>query len=167
VIVVVMGVTGSGKTTVGRELAQALEFDFVDADDFHGEANVAKMRAGTPLTDADRAPWLDRLNALLQDREASQGGRVVLACSALKNAYRARLTSGLNTSGLNACRIVHLVGSKDVLAARLEARAGHYMNPALLDSQLAILEPPASAIEMDISKPVATMVRDLCAQLAA
>jgi gluconokinase len=142
VIVVVMGVTGAGKTTVGRLLARALGCEFLDADDYHPAANVAKMRAGEPLTDEDRAPWLARLNELLQARAA---GSAVLACSALKQRYRDRLLAGVPEG-----RLVYLRGTKALIAARLEARRGHYMDPALLDSQFAALEEPADAIVADI-----------------
>lgn len=143
-IVVVMGVTGAGKTTVGRLLAAARGAGFLDADDYHPPENVAKMRAGTSLDDADRQPWLERLNALLRER-AARGASVVLACSALKAAYRATLLAGLP-----AARVVFLRGSREVIAARLAARRGHYMNPALLESQFAALEPPEEAIVVEV-----------------
>jgi gluconokinase len=145
VIVVVMGVAGSGKTTVGRLLAAALGAEFIDADDHHPPANVAKMRAGTPLTDADREPWLERLNALLRERTA-RGASVVLACSALKAAYRDALLRELPDA-----RLVYLRGSRELIGARLAARRGHYMNPALLDSQFAALEEPADGIAVDVA----------------
>jgi len=157
-IVILMGVTGAGKTTVGRLLAGSLGAEFLDADDFHPPANVAKMRAGTPLDDADRAPWLARLNALLRSRAQTD---VVLACSALKARYRATLTEGLE-----AVRLVHLSGSRELLRERLLARRGHYMNPALLDSQLATLEPPAGALVVDIAAPPEAIVRALQRSLA-
>lgn len=158
-IVVVMGVTGAGKTTVGRPLAESVGAEFIDADDYHPAGNVAKMRAGTPLTDADRAPWLERLNAVLREHDA--GGRsVVLACSALKAAYREALLEALP-----AARLVHLRGAKDLIAARLAARRGHYMDPALLQSQFAVLEAPAEAIVVDVDGTpeaiVAAIVRAL------
>jgi gluconokinase len=142
-----MGVTGVGKTTVGRLLAQRLEARFVDADDFHPPENVARMRAGIPLTDADRQPWLDALNAHLR-AAAAAGESVVLACSALKAAYRQRLREGCPD-----LRFVHLVGTRELIAERLAARSGHYMNPALLDSQLATLETPDDALRIDIGAP--------------
>lgn len=151
-IVVVMGVTGAGKTTVGRLLATSLGAEFVDADDHHPPENVAKMRAGTPLTDTDRQPWLERLNALLRER-AARGASVALACSALKAAYRATLLAGLP-----AARVVFLRGSREVIAARLAARRGHYMNPALLESQFAALEAPQEAIVVDVGDPPAAIV---------
>jgi gluconokinase len=135
-VVVLMGVCGSGKTEVGRRLAARLGCDFLDGDDFHPPANVEKMRAGTPLTDTDRWPWLDRLAAEIGDRLEAGAGSVV-ACSALARRYRDRL--GLTRPGVV---LVHLDGSRDLLAARLAARQGHFMPPGLLESQLATLERP-------------------------
>lgn len=152
-IVIVMGVTGAGKTTVGRLLAAAVGAEFVDADDYHPPANVAKMKAGTPLDDADRAPWLARLNAILRER-ARDGRSVVMACSALKAAYRTALLDGLADA-----RVVYLRGSRALLAERLAARRGHYMNPALLDSQLATLETPGDATVIDVDQSPAEIVR--------
>ena len=157
-IVILMGVTGAGKTTVGRLLADALGAEFIDADDFHPPANVAKMRAGVPLDDADRAPWLARLNALLQSRADAD---VVLACSALKQRYRTALTAGLE-----GARIAHLTGSRDLLQERLRERRGHYMNPALLDSQLETLEAPAGALVVDVAEPPEAIVAALRRALA-
>ena len=158
-IVVVMGVSGCGKTTVGRLLAESLGRPFLDADDFHGEANVAKMRAGIALTDADRLPWLDRLNAALHAHENG----VVLACSALKAAYRERLCAGLG----DRVRLVHLRGTSALIAARLQARTGHYMNPALLESQFAALEQPADAIEAGIDRAPREIAAAILARLSA
>jgi len=143
VIVVVMGVTGVGKTTVGRLLAGELGAAFLDADDYHPAANVAKMRAGEPLTDDDRRPWLARLNEVLLEY-AARHASVVLACSALKQRYREQLLARVPDG-----RLVYLRGTKATIAARLAARRGHYMNPALLDSQFAALEEPANAIVAD------------------
>ena len=159
-IVVVMGVTGAGKTTVGRLLARELGGDFLDADDYHPAANVAKMRAGHPLTDDDRRPWLARLNEVLRERAARSAG-VVLACSALKASYRDQLFAGLPDA-----RLVFLRGTKAEIAARLEARRGHYMNPALLDSQFAALEEPVDAIVADIGPAPAAIAAAVLAQLA-
>lgn len=130
--VVVMGVSGCGKSTVGALLAAALDVPFVDADGLHPAANIAKMRAGTPLTDEDRWPWLDAVAGVL-----GAGDRgVVVACSALRRPYR-----DLLRRGAPGATFLHLDGGKDVLAARMAARDGHFMPPGLLDSQLATLEP--------------------------
>ena len=142
-VVVLMGVAGVGKTTIGRRLAAALGWEFHDADDFHPPANVAKMRAGVALDEADRAPWLTRLRALVRD-VGRRGGRAVLACSALRRAHRARLM----VPGVNV-RFVHLTADPGLLRARLGARRDHYMPATLLDSQLATLEPPDDAPTID------------------
>jgi gluconokinase len=146
-IVALMGVSGCGKTTIGRLLAQRLGCDFIDADDFHPPANVAKMAAGVPLEDADRWPWLARLNEELRRREA-RAERTVLACSALKQAYRDRLMAGLAR-----CELVYLRASAEVLRERLAGRRHRYMPASLLASQLATLEPPAGATEIDAAQP--------------
>jgi gluconokinase len=143
---IVMGVSGCGKTSLGTELATALDWPFFDADDFHPPENVAKMRAGEPLNDADRAPWLLRLNTLLQAKPYA-----VLACSALKERYRDVLKSGLPN-----LRFVHPHGAFEVIAERIEARAketGHYMPASLLQSQFEALEPCMNALIVDIEMP--------------
>ena len=155
-----MGVTGCGKTTVGALLAQDCGWAFYDADDFHPAENVAKMKSGTPLDDEDRWPWLDRLNALLLDSER-QGKSLVLACSALKQAYRDRLARGCASA-----RFVLLDGDTELMRARLAARRGHYMNPALLDSQFAILEPPPDALRLDVSGSPERLVQRIREALA-
>jgi gluconokinase len=143
-IVLLMGVSGSGKTTIGTLLAERMHTVFADADSYHSPANKAKMASGQPLNDEDRQPWLETLNALLRewlnDRE---GG--VLACSALKDAYRKTLVRGLPQS---VVVFVLLDGSKELIAERLAERHNHYMNPKLLESQLATLEPPADALRI-------------------
>ncbi len=159
-IVVVMGVSGCGKTTVGRALADALGWPFHDADDFHPEGNVAKMAAGEALTDDDRRPWLDRLAAAMRAAQAG-GGNAVLACSALKQAYRDRIATAGNV------RFVHLEGDADTIAARLAARRHRYMPASLLASQLATLEPPRDAITIDVRDDVATQVAAIRARLSA
>jgi gluconokinase len=159
VIVVVMGVTGCGKTTVGALLAGGCGWEFHDADDFHPPENVAKMKRGEPLTDADRWPWLDRLNALICDSER-QGKNMVLACSALKQAYRDRLARGCAT-----VRFVLLDGEIEMIRARLAGRQGHYMNPKLLDSQFAILERPQDALRLDAAGNPAALVQSIRKQL--
>jgi gluconokinase len=132
---IVMGVAGAGKTTIATRLAERLGCEVADADDFHPPANIAKMSSGTPLTDADRWPWLEAIAAWL--RAHDQAGRTaVVTCSALKRAYR-RLLQAASPHGV----FVHLTGSQELLAARIGGRHGHFMSPAMLASQLAILEP--------------------------
>jgi carbohydrate kinase (thermoresistant glucokinase family) len=135
-IVVVAGVSGSGKTTVGSLLASRLDWPFTDADALHPAANIAKMRAGHALSDADRKPWLAAVGARI-DGYAAAGESAVLACSALKHSYREQLLAGRP-----AARMVFLHASREVLEARLRARHGHFFPAALLDSQLADLETP-------------------------
>ena len=159
-IVLVMGVSGAGKSTIGRALADALEAAFLEADAFHSPANIAKMKSGIPLTDADRWPWLDAIGAAL-DRSVMKGGKVVLACSALNQAYRDRLLKDGGRRGFT----VFLQGDPDLIAARLAGRSGHYMPPALLPSQLAALEPPADAIVADISEAPEVILRKVLAKL--
>jgi gluconokinase len=138
--IVVMGVAGCGKTTVGKIVAERLGWRFLDADDFHTPENVEKMRSGQPLTDDDRWPWLDRLNGLLRE-----DGSAVLACSALRQRYRDRIAAGLDD-----VRWVHLVGSFELIGSRLAARKGHYMPASLLTSQFNTLEPPNAALTIDV-----------------
>ena len=140
-IVLVMGVAGVGKTTIGEALARALGTRFIDADDYHPPENVAKMKAGIPLDDADRWPWLQRLNEILKDEKTA-----VLACSALKEGYRRRLAQGIEEF-----KVVYLHGSSDLIRERMKVRRHRYMPAALLDSQLATLEPPADAIAIDVA----------------
>ena len=147
-----MGVSGCGKTTIGRALADAMAWPFLDADDFHPEANVAKMRTGTPLTDDDRWPWLDRLAAEMAAVNA-RGASAVLGCSALRQAYRDRLARA------GGVRIVYLKGDRATIEPRLAARAGHYMPPSLLTSQFAALEEPADVIVVDIRLPAPRQVQ--------
>lgn len=142
-IVVVMGVSGCGKTTVGEALAASLGWPFIDADDLHPPENVAKMAAGTPLEDADRWPWLDRVVAEAQRADAASGG-VIVACSALRERYRERLQRA------GAVRFVHLRGDAETIGARVATRQHKYMPASLLASQFATLEPPADAIEVDV-----------------
>jgi gluconokinase len=154
-IVLVMGVAGVGKTTLGEALARALGARFIDADDYHPPEYVAKMKAGIPLEDADRWPWLQRLNGILKDEQ-----KAVLACSALKESYRRRLAEGLT-----GFKVVYLHASAGLIRERMKARKHRYMPAALLDSQLATLEPPTDAISVDVAAPledsVATIVERL------
>jgi gluconokinase len=155
VIVVVMGVSGAGKTTLGQALAGELGWRYLDADDHHPAANVAKMAAGTPLDDADRWPWLDKLNSLLQKEK-----HAVLGCSALREAYRKRLTAGLKDF-----RIVYLRGSFELLSRRSAERKHRFMPASLLKSQFEALEPPAGAIEIDVVQPIEACVAAIRSQL--
>ena len=149
--VLLMGVCGCGKSTVGRALAAELNWTFLDADTLHPEANVAKMASGIPLTDEDRWPWFDRVVAEMR-RHAAAGTHVVVACSALRQAYRDRLATGTTV------RFVYLKGDAETIAPRLATRKGHFMPPSLLASQFATLEEPADAIVVDIAQPVAAQV---------
>jgi gluconokinase len=142
---VLIGVAGSGKTTVGKLLAARLHWPFADADDFHPAANIEKMRSGVPLTDTDRQPWLDRLRSLVESWITS-GSNGVLACSALKQAYRDRLQVSTDV------RFVYLKMEKELLRQRLQERPGHYMKAVMLESQLAALEEPAEALSVDGSR---------------
>jgi gluconokinase len=151
VIVVLMGVCGCGKTTVGRALAGQLAWPFHDADGFHPPANVAKMAAGVPLTDDDRWPWLDRIASEMGAINRA-GGHAVLACSALKQAYRDRIAKAGDV------RIVFLRGDHATIAARLATRQHEYMPATLLPSQFATLEEPADALVVDIRADVATQI---------
>jgi gluconokinase len=152
-IILLMGVAGSGKTTLGRLLAADLGWPFYDADDFHPPANVAKMAAGTPLTDDDRAPWLAALRQRIEQSLAS-GENAILACSALKAAYR-HILQPVPTEPIH---LVYLRGTPELLASRLATRTGHFMKPAMLDSQLATLEEPADAVIADIAQPPAILI---------
>lgn len=153
-VYLVMGVSGSGKSTVARVLAARLGAEMLDADDFHPAANVAKMSAGIPLDDSDRAGWLARLNDELRRRSGS-GASVTLACSALKERYRERLRSGIGVF-----RILYLRGDLETLRLRMAARLNHFMPPALLDSQLQALEEPIDALAVDTRLPVAEIVEE-------
>jgi gluconokinase len=157
-----MGVSGSGKSTIAAALAERLEWTFEDGDRFHPPSNVAKMSAGHPLTDEDRWPWLQAIADEI-DRVCEAGGRVVMACSALKRAYRNILVHGRDD-----IRIVFLDGSQALIADRLARRKGHFMPPGLLDSQFKTLEPPQAAERpfiVSIDAPVAAVVDNIAAQV--
>lgn len=158
-VVIVMGVSGSGKTTVGQRLAEALGYPFRDADAFHPPENIAKMATGHALTDEDRWPWLARLRELIRSTQES-GGNLVLACSALRRVYRERLSVDVAKE-----RWVYLRAPRELIAERLAARRGHYMPPALLDSQLATLEVPEDALAVDVSADVDAVVATLLREL--
>jgi gluconokinase len=162
-IVVLMGVSGSGKTTIGMLLAERMQTVFADADSYHSDLNKAKMAAGHALNDEDRQPWLETLNELL--RGWFGGGRGgVLACSALKEAYRKTLVSGMP---VRSVRFVFLDGSKELIAVRLAERKDHYMNPKLLDSQLATLEPPRDALRVVNDRAPEDVVDEIVKNLGA
>jgi len=150
-----MGVSGSGKNAIGEPLAARLGLKFIDGDDYHPLENVKKMAAGIPLQDEDRWPWLDRLNQVLRKEKDA-----VLACSALKEAYRRRLLDGIRD-----CAIVHLCGSFELIRGRVEARKHRYMPASLLQSQFDTLEPPRNAIEVDVSMDVETSVDTILGKL--
>ena len=146
-VIVLMGVAGSGKTTIGLALAAQLGWSFRDADEFHPPANVAKMSSGTPLTDRDRTAWLAAIRAHL-DACGTRGENAVVTCSALKEKYRARLIADPAN-----VKLVHLAGDPELIAGRLRARQGHFMKPEMLQSQFADLEPPRDALTVDIAPP--------------
>jgi gluconokinase len=157
--VILMGVSGCGKTTLGQLLAQRLGWAFYDADDFHPPANIAKMANGIPLNDADRAPWLavlhDLISSCLLDNCSG-----VLACSALKERYRQTLLAGNEN-----VKIIYLKGSFELIQERLAARAGHYMKSALLKSQFETLEEPENALTIEIDQPTEVIISEIIASL--
>ena len=159
---IVMGVSGSGKSTIAAKLAERLSWTFEDGDRFHPASNVAKMSAGQPLTDEDRWPWLQAIADEI-DRVCETGAHAVIACSALKHAYRDVLVHGRRD-----VRIVYLTGTQPLIAARLARRKGHFMPPGLLDSQFMTLEPPAAdenPVTVSIDASVETIVEDILHQL--
>jgi gluconokinase len=151
-LILLMGVAGSGKTTVGRALAESLGWEYHEADDFHSPANKEKMGRGIPLNDDERAPWLAAIRAAMEACLAA-GRPAVFTCSALKGQYREVLLKGLAGVAL-----VHLTGDPALLLSRIQGRAGHYMKPEMLASQLATLEPPADALTLDVAQPPAELV---------
>ena len=157
-IVVVMGVSGSGKTTVGTMLADAMHCAFLEGDSLHSAANVEKMSHGMPLTDADRAPWLAAIHARLLD-SFRHGESLVVGCSALKQSYRTVLVEGVPISW------VYLKGSAALIRSRLQHRTGHYMKADMLASQFEALEEPADALIVDVSQPPAAIVEQILADL--
>ena len=157
---VIMGVSGCGKSSVGAALADRLSGVYIDGDDLHPAENVAKMSAGVPLTDADRWHWLNSVGECLARAE----GTALIGCSALKQIYRDRIRAAVD----GTVRFIHLAGKKEVIAARLQARQGHFMPAALLESQLATLEPPAAdeqAITVDIDQPFDAVIAAVIAAL--
>ena len=157
-IVIVMGVTGSGKTTIGKMLAQRLRSEYADADDFHSAANKDKMHRGIPLTDADRMPWLASIHDYLAKENAQQRS-VVLGCSALKQSYRAILFDGLSV------QLVYLKGTYEVIDEHLRSRKGHFADDKILAAQFADLEEPADAIVVDVRHTPEQIVEEILKQL--
>ena len=162
-IVIVAGVAGSGKSTIGSLLARQLGWEFEDGDDLHPAANIAQMKAGHPLTDEDRRPWLGAVAAWIDDRAAA-GRSGVIACSALKRSYRDQLLDGRPELRMIFLEVI----SRDILAARLKGRHGHFFRPQMLDSQLAAVEPPIPAervIVVDDDNPPAEVVQEIIQRL--
>jgi gluconokinase len=159
VVIVLMGVAGAGKTTVGHLLAARLNWDFVDGDDYHPGENVEKMRKGIALTDADRAPWLETLRVLIAGWIAAEKN-TVLACSALKRVYRERLGIAPDV------KVVYLKGTPQLLRQRLHTRSGHFMTERMLDSQLEALEEPEDAIAIEVDRSPAEIVAEIRERLA-
>lgn len=158
-IIIVMGVSGSGKTTIGQALAAVLHWSFSDADDFHSPANVEKMKNGIPLTDEDREPWLRSIRTAIEQWRRDEPGHV-LACSALKGAYREIL--GQDDPGV---KFVYLQGGFDLICKRLKERRSHFFNPALLRSQFDTLEIPKDALVVDVSGRLQDIVDGILATL--
>jgi gluconokinase len=158
-VLVLMGVSGSGKTTIGQALARRLDFEFIEGDEFHSRANRQKMHAGEPLNDADRTPWLEALRSRISALLARKGN-AVLTCSALRQSSRDMLA-------LPGVRFIHLDVSQPVARARLALRRGHFFNPALLESQFATLESPRNAIVVDANGSDLDVTQEIVRELAA
>ena len=157
-VILLMGTTGAGKTTVGKILAARLQWSFLDADDFHPQSNIEKMHNGSPLTDADRWPWLKNIHTELR-RFTQSGKNVVLACSALKQSYRDLLSAGLTM------QIVYLRGTYDVMRHHIESRHGHFAGESILAGQFADLEEPHNALVLDVSRTPQQLASEIIASL--
>lgn len=155
-ILIITGVAGAGKTTIGKILAKKLGWKFYDADDFHPQSNIEKMRRGVSLTDHDRRPWLEALHRLILE----QTGSAVIACSALKQSYRDKLQKGRED-----VKFVFLKGDKELIRERLEGRTGHYAKADLLEGQFGALEEPEDALSEDVSRDAATIADDIIREL--
>jgi len=153
--IILMGVSGSGKTTIGQALSSALGWPFIDGDDFHTPENVKKMSLGIALSDEDRLHWLETLSNLLSENY-HRGENLVMACSALKRVYRDQLRS--NHADLT---FVYLEGDIDIIRQRMQAREKHYMKPGMLDSQFQILESPQNALQINIDRPINEIVQEI------
>jgi len=160
-VIIIMGVSGSGKSLIGKKLAEKLHFPYYDADDFHPEANVAKMREGVPLTDADRQPWLQSLAQYIHAWEKQEGA--ILACSALKEKYREILSFHY----ADFVKFIYLKGERDVILKRMQERAPHYFPPDLLDSQFAALEEPKDIFTVNIDTSPETILRKILEYLSS
>lgn len=154
-VILLMGVAGCGKTTIGHALATALGWSLRDADEFHPSENIAKMSAGIPLQDRDRVPWLAAIRAHIE-ATLKAGNSGVVTCSALKQSYRDVLSAGLPQ-----VKLVHLAGDFDLIFSRMNARQGHFMAPEMLRSQFEALEPPADALTIDVARPPAAIVAEI------
>ncbi|WP_448268944.1 gluconokinase [Nostoc sp. DSM 114159] len=154
-IIIVMGVSGSGKTTIGKLLADSLEWEFSDADTFHSPENVEKMRRGIPLSEEDRMPWLQDLQTAIK-HWLQENKNVVLACSALKNSYRQFLVVDSDR-----IKLVYLKGSYELIQKRLKERSNHYMSEKLLNSQFYTLEEPVDTLSMDVAQPPQIIVQNI------
>ncbi|MHC5595649.1 MAG: gluconokinase [Nostoc sp.] len=159
-IILIMGVSGSGKSTIGKLLADSLQWDFSDADDFHSPENVEKMRRGIPLSEADRMPWLQDLQTAIK-HWLQENKNVVLACSALKDSYRQYLVLDCER-----IKLVYLKGSYELIQMRLQERHNHYMSEKLLNSQFDTLEEPLNTISMDVAQPPQVIVQNIRTALA-
>jgi gluconokinase len=157
-VVLLMGTTGAGKTTLGKILAARLRWTFLDADDFHSPANIDKMHHGIPLTDADRLPWLGKIHSELQ-RQTQSGKNIVLACSALKQSYRDLLSAEVDM------RLVYLRGTYDVMRQRIESRHGHFAGEDILAGQFADLEEPPNALSLEVSRSPQQLAAEIIASL--
>ncbi|MFI5187644.1 MAG: gluconokinase [Chitinophagales bacterium] len=158
-IIYIMGVSGSGKTIIGKKLAKKISFPFFDGDDFHTQANKEKMKSGHPLTDDDRAGWLNSINELAKEQMKKEGA--VIACSALKEKYRTILSTGITVPVF----WIFLQGSFDLIQKRMEERKDHYLQPKMLSSQFGILEIPEQAIIIDISKNPDEIVEGILSEI--
>jgi gluconokinase len=153
--IVVMGIAASGKSTLALALARELGWEFIEGDDYHPAANIEKMRSGIPLNDADRLPWLQAINRRLQLLSAHSRDAVI-ACSALKRQYREALSQGID-----ALRYVYLCGDPELIRQRITTRQGHFMPPELLESQLAVIEPPQNAIWISVELPLEGQIAEV------
>lgn len=159
---IIMGVSGCGKSTVGKAVAEALSLRFIEGDEFHPAANIDKMNTGRPLSDDDRAPWVDALiDEVKRVNRAQEGDHVIVACSALSKFVRKRLRNGLNGDS----QFIHLHGDRQTLKRRLTARKGHFFDPDLLPSQFAALSMPRRALTLDIARPVDQISADIIAYI--